>query len=379
LTYCIGGKETQTAILKSQIDVAVSRLAPEMGIGLTHEFQIFYFCSKALELSVEGLPTHFWSVFDHVVENSFSLFRGPKDVRVVSTPMDLMLSYAQFVKEVGLKDEIDKVILQAQQLVMRQIMFVVNQFDHGRDVSPPQLVLLYGALLLQSHEAFFYRNFGLLKIIVEDRARAASANCQANSSKCPKLNCTGQMQPLPGHLIKIWQCSSCKEFATEWGSKICPKKYMSVIHQQSSNGYLYRPTGGYCSTCNHCLAPQTLKKKIYALKKCDKCSRQLETKCIGTSKVKWCSACTHWYIGSSVTVCVGSIADQHFESADSKPNYISGSFPKYSLVDEVVKPLPEAGACETLLPIPDSLEDQEHFGHLIWTFGRIMKMLRVEY
>jgi GTPase SAR1 family protein/ribosomal protein L37AE/L43A len=267
LTYCIGGRETQRAILKSQLDVALSRLVPELEATLVVEFRKIYLNSKALKLSVEELPTRFWTIFDQIVANHFALFKTPTDVTVIATPMELLLSYAQFVKEVGWTEEIEMVNKHAQTLVSRQAMHVINQFDRGNEVSRPQLVLLYGSLLLQASESFFYRNFGLLKIIMEDRARAASSRSES-AYKCSRMDCAGQLSL---YTAKIWRCPHC---------------------------------------------------------------------------------------GTTV-------------------NSLGGPFPTYNMVDGVLAPVVDEGFAP-LLSVPDSLEDPKHYGHLIWQFGRIIKILGVE-
>jgi GTPase SAR1 family protein len=371
LSFCIGGRETQRSILKSQIDVALTRLSPQLVVNVANEFQTFYTRSKALNQPVEGLPTHFWSLFDQVADNSFSLVKGPKDIRFVSSPMDLLFKYAQFLHEVEWESEKESVLKHAKNLVKRHITLVVDQFDHGHQASPPQLVLLYGALLLQSHEAFFYQSFGLLKIIMEDRARAASARCES-SDKCVASDCSGKMEALPGHFIQIWRCTDCNRYATEWGSKFCPSSYMSAVHTpKTMNGHSF---GNRLHTqCNRCSA-QTLKSDIEGLEKCDNCALELQTKCIGTSTVKHCGTCNHWYASTSMkNVCVDSIANHSFEGNVDVLSYHYGPFPRYDLMDE------EAGSSSaTNLTIPDSLEDPEHAGHLIWTYGRIVKLFGME-
>jgi GTPase SAR1 family protein len=376
LSYCIGGKETQRTILKHQIDMALSRLVPELGVALALEIQKLYTCTNALKLSVEDIPIRFWTVFDQVVEHSFALFKTPKDVSVVATPLDLLLSYAQFVKEVGWKKEFEIVCKRARELVSRQAIFIVDQFDYGLDASPSQMVLLYGSLLLQANESFFYRHFGLLKIVLEDRARSASARCNA-TNKCRQPECTGQMVPVPGHLIKIWQCSQCEHYATEWGSTMCGPTYMSMIHERSTNGYPYEH--GRRFKCSHCMT-QTSTNDINALEKCIRCLQQLETISVGTSTVKRCNGCRHLFTPSAITVCVGAFqaksATLSLERGSADDNTCCNTFPKYELVDGKLQP--KAGTASLLLSVPDSLENPNHFGHLIWMFGRIVKILGVE-
>jgi GTPase SAR1 family protein len=376
VSYCIGGKETQRTILKRQIDMALSRLVPELGVALALEIQKLYTCTNALKLSVEDIPIRFWTIFDQVVEHSFALFITPKDVSVVATPLDLLLSYAQFVKEVGWKKEFETVCKRARELVSRQAMFVVDKFDYGLDASPSQMVLLYGSLLLQANESFFYRNFGLLKIVLEDRARAASARCNA-TSKCRRPNCTGQMVPVRGHLIKIWECLECDDYATEWGSTMCGRTYMSMIHEQSTDGYPIENDEQIC--CDHC-EEQSSTNDINALEKCDICLQQLETISVGTSTVKRCYGCQHWFTPSAVTVCVGAFqaksATQSYERGSADFTGCHDTFPKYELVDGKLQP--KAETASLLLSVPDSLEDPNHYGHLIWMFGRIVKILGVE-
>jgi hypothetical protein len=75
-------------------------------------------------------------------------------------------------------------------------------------------------------------------------------------------------------------------------------------------------------------------------------------------------------------VCVDWIAYDNFKGNGSELNYHHDPFPRYDLIDGIVK---EAGSSSaTNLTIPDSLEDPEHAGHLIWTYGRIVKLFGME-
>lgn len=175
MSHCIGGKQNQTNILQAQFKIQLLHFSLGNKSTPVQLLTLYKLCQAANAESVK-ISDRFWVVFGPQVERAFKEFNRPRCVHAIATSMNHLFAYAEFAKQVEWVHEFPVILKKACTLINKQAGILVNEFDRDDSVAPAELVVLYGELLLQANESFFYQNFGHLKILLEHRARSVSAD-----------------------------------------------------------------------------------------------------------------------------------------------------------------------------------------------------------
>jgi small GTP-binding protein len=397
LSYCVGGANTQEVLLRAQIRTALSRLTPTPGVVLAKELYAIHIRCKTLKIWPGHLPDHFWTGFDQISENSFASFKTPADVHVLAKIMQQLFAYAQLVKEVRWDREVRTIIDKAKAVIGRQATVIMNQFDRESVVDPADLVLLYGSFMLQGSESFFFNNFGLLKILMEDRARVASRNSNSyegtgrKERACHKTQNPCRLEELPGQAFPIWKCKDCLAPYIRCGTTNCPVWYLYHVNGHVVNSSVKQWSQRTCNCCRRVyvgVAKEMYNLNVCCMKKCKgQLKEALELRGDGTAgpKVKQCAICKTWHVCFPLQFCP-ECYQQHKSKwqgvvdgkgycgrCGSQHTFYNPSLPQYNMVNGVLTPVD--GPIRPSIVVPESLEDPRHFGHLVWQFGQIARLL----
>ena len=133
LNHFVGGVSTQTKILEKQLDVATSKVEGGKE-GIAEQLRSIYHRSKVLGKPTNHLASNFWSVYKTVEDKAFACFRCDLSLGPLYCCMKELREYAKMENQVIYADgatetvttEHEKVLLAAKNLVKHQCMIIVE-------------------------------------------------------------------------------------------------------------------------------------------------------------------------------------------------------------------------------------------------------------
>lgn len=223
ISYCVGGDKRQSSIIRQQVDVSLERMAKaNEECDLSAEVFSAYEKLNALKSPTDNLRCAFWRAFKKVRIDTLSAFSTSLSPAVFERPMKQLDSYLSSVRVIGWEGQTKKVAEQAKDLVLNYVMEILNR-ENELSKAPDDLSLIFGSMLLLSHNATFCMNFGALKMELDRRYSRAKLYADENGisdGKCPE--CRGACTKLSSD--KVEYCSPCKiKWILNAGETTCPE------------------------------------------------------------------------------------------------------------------------------------------------------------
>ena len=171
LSFCVGGAETQKWLIERQIKVLTSRLkhAEDYVQGLNAVYDMS--TRLGLEDCGPSVFSRFLDLFkksEHMTMTSFK--ESPKNVSLMAAPMTELLSVCNLLKHMDMLDSrrATRILKIGQGLVLRQIDQILSP-DSWKHLSltPFDWIMIYGAVIGQTHDRKFDEHFGVARILLE--------------------------------------------------------------------------------------------------------------------------------------------------------------------------------------------------------------------
>jgi len=134
LVNFVGGVDTQTNILKKQVDIATKKMRGTKS-GIPSQLRAIYERSKVLGKPTDHLKSEFWAFFQLIEKDAFASFEGEMSLVGLHHCMDELIDYASDENSVlhteesgtGEKEEIEKVLVTMMELIKHQYRIILQQ------------------------------------------------------------------------------------------------------------------------------------------------------------------------------------------------------------------------------------------------------------
>ena len=336
LAHCVGGIETQNNLLQQQVTAEMSRLTHETD-GLVAKLATIGFKLEKLGMSSEETNEKIFRKFvelqNESIQTVFQEFEKPQDVHILAKPMKQLYLFALHCKTLETwPSQRPQIIALAKKMVLMQIADYLT-FDHifmDHPLTSSDFVMMYGSILNVANQPWFGQHFGTAKILLDRKFQIASQG----SSRPPQGHSGNQRR------FRYTECWKCK--------KVLTKK--SYKHEQP-----------FCCGIFHATIedfdPQ---KNSFS---CCKCKRQILRSNVGGfggdhTKRDFCNVCN---VSHSIDWNRDDLLDPLMFQYSEEEN-------------DLVPCFPIAHEKHVHLKVSSSFSDPDHFGHLIWMFGRILQI-----
>ena len=311
LAYCIGDNKTQEAMIESQINESIERMkTPEQTSNLGADLLSASTKLKGLGKSVDHLPAAFWSSYKYLKKNSFDEFKGSFMAKDFDGPMSQLVNYFNALETLGWPGEADEVVKACKELTLQYAIEAVNS-ETFKNKSPCDQTLVIGSMLLGA-DGTFNKHFGFLKLYLESKKNQDDPSFDF-CKKCQ--SCQGQTTSnYSSYGNGTEYCTNCGIVWIEKGVSICP----SCTYSGHSPHYLAHSRNAYGNDIARCN------------QHCGRTFRVWRPLRFGQLQMK---------------VENGQIVPENNDD--------------YKKVATIV--------------VPDSLEDPNHFGHLIWKSCQLLR------
>ena len=334
LAHCVGGIETQNNLLQQQVAAEMSRLTHETD-GLVSKLATIGFKLEKLGMSSEETNEKIFRKFVELhnksVQHVFAEFEKPQDVHILAKPMKQLYQYALHCKTLEMwPSKRPEIIALAKKMILMQIADYLT-FDHifmDHPLTSSDFVMMYGSILNVANQPWFAQHFGTAKILLERKFQIAS-----HSSSLPP-----QGQPGNRRRFHKTECTNCKKDLTKKSYKHGQPFCCGIFHATIED---FDPNGHAISCC--------------------KCQKQ-NFRHTGTfaSSTPW-DFCTTCNVRNSIASNRDDVLDPLMFQYSEEEN-------------DLVPCFPIAHEKHVHLKVSSSFSDPDHFGHIIWMFGRILQI-----
>mmetsp|Transcript_30405 Transcript_30405/g.63470 ORF Transcript_30405/g.63470 Transcript_30405/m.63470 type:complete len:819 (-) Transcript_30405:70-2526(-) len=267
LSFCVGGAENQQWLLEHKISADAAQLSPDTDyvakLQSLFDLRVLLgrgkpFCTQSAESEFRGLYRKSYASAFKKFDDRVAAMRCATssenlmlDVSCFSKPMDEIVAYVQFLKNIGALDEQKKLEMLglAKTLVLRQVeaLFKLEEKDttaslqknsdssseeqpSTRLLTSEEWSMVFGALLRLARQDFFDDHFGILGVALERKFQQTCSDLGDNICKC-------------GHRLNDLEvkCPKCKSYfsyvtAEEDRASPRPKKCVGCDSMLRNNG-----------------------------------------------------------------------------------------------------------------------------------------------
>ncbi|CAB9524532.1 expressed unknown protein [Seminavis robusta] len=322
LQCCIGDKQQQTLHIEHQVKVALERMKQASpGSDLGTELITAYTKLEAIGRPVSHLPKAFWASFDRLKNEAFNDFKTNNSPASFTQPIGQLCNYHRALQALQWPNEMEKVAKNAKALAVECAVLVIES-DKFSQLSESDQSLIVGSMLLSSSETAFNLHFGFLRLYLESKRPYASGRVcthRPSGRECYFQQCNGRLSTCPssyGNGVEL--CGSCS-------------RYWIMIDFKHAN-----------ENCPYCLIRGSGNWPLSAAKKDG----------VGLHSVRCNSGCTRTFVFFPPTF------------RDVKMKAEGGQLVP---VDENVYKK------AVTVDVPDSPEDPNHFGHVLWKCCQLLQ------
>lgn len=315
LGYCIGDMKRQGYMIGKQADVAVQRiteLAP--GCDPVAELVTAFYSLKAVDKKVNHLSGKFWKAYRSVSDNALSAFAASFDPAAMAPAIQLLVDYNRALHKLDAGHEKPMVAKEARSLVNAYVLTVIESGHFGGKSWRDKAMIRFSLSICFNFEVFCL-NFGNLKFHLD-----LFFDLQKEEEE---------------DLIRL---------PVAQGTRDCPYCHETTVHGTSTTK-----------------APST--RKRHATEGENANTLTVKKRDVDGAKVLACSLCNEEFI-------VGHVSKEGEFVLKWPP-----TFPLKIANGELVPKDSAWYAAQGSLVIPDSLEDTNHFGHVIWKCCQLLKEL----
>jgi GTPase SAR1 family protein len=124
-SFCLGGDEVQRNLIEQQLTVSLRNLSLETPVA--SQLRAIYERCKVLKKPTEQLKTSFWSMYEKISKDAFSVFDSHMDTGGVTKALDELMGYSALATELGWTDQSDMIPMKMDELLRRQLGIIVGK------------------------------------------------------------------------------------------------------------------------------------------------------------------------------------------------------------------------------------------------------------
>lgn len=193
LSHFVGGKETQTGLLRGQLQVQLKQISHQESI--VNQIKSVYEKAQAIGTPVADLPHHFWRTYKRLEESAYEVLYHDVEPVALKEPFSELVGYYEFVKSCKWMEQEKIVKHRMKNLLRKQLSHIIeksNEWDLEKwfrkayseeegqqlewvsleekcweNLSPLDWITLLSSVCLVSNDRFFIETLGVQKIAID--------------------------------------------------------------------------------------------------------------------------------------------------------------------------------------------------------------------
>jgi len=402
LSFIVGEKDHQRSLIMEQIKFSLKQLRSDQ---ITHKLRKVYKMAVNFYATepdktefvwlCKELKDTFWRLHETAKDEAFKSLKHSTDASLFSREAGNLYDYGLFVCDCGWEDELKQTKSRFEELVRRQMSFVIanasrissvtdrtRQTEAGEgpvvawnELRPVDWYKILSSLTLVSYDKNFCQTFSNEKMFL-DLLTSQYVDClKKQREECPQCN---------GIVDFNRFCSKCSHLLTNGNIQEVESYDRYSGHHSSIIGCLRRPhckgsadDQGSSYQCTSCFI------KFYPLRNnvttchsvwtCMNCPKTLDFN-------RYCVDCKVYFVPANALVkgtCPRSKShklEQFRHCATCKLDF--EELPPNEVLTELYDF--DFFKVDGHIQVPDSLSDPKHFGHVAWKWSRCLKILSVD-
>jgi GTPase SAR1 family protein len=124
-TFCLGGNEVQRNLIEQQMAVSLRNLSLDSPVA--SQLRAIHECCKVLKKPTGQLKTSFWSMYEKLTTEAFSLFDINMDTGGMTKALDELMGYSALATELGWTDQSDMITMKMDELLRCQLSIILGK------------------------------------------------------------------------------------------------------------------------------------------------------------------------------------------------------------------------------------------------------------